>query len=143
MGGGYCQWTCLIPPFKDQTEASEFLGWSKHVEGLRKDVECTFDILKKRFMVLKNPIRFEKPGVIQDMFVTCCAMHNALLEYDHPEDDIIQANKNDDVTDRVDGYGGQAIGSFMMTTHRQFCECRQALMNHYNICVAEHSIDLN
>ena len=77
------------------------------------------------------------------MFVTCCAMHNALLEYNHPEDDIIQANKNDKVTDGVDGHGGQAIGSFMMTTNRQFHKRPQALMNHYNICVAEHSIDLD
>ena len=141
--GGYCQWTCLILPFKDQTETSEFYGWSKQVEGLRKDVECTFGILKKCFMVLKNPIRFEKPGVIQDMFVTCCAMHNALLEYDHPEDDINQANENNDVVDGVGGHGGQAIGSFMMTTNRQFHERRQALVNHYNICANEHSIDLN
>mmetsp|Transcript_12484 Transcript_12484/g.17936 ORF Transcript_12484/g.17936 Transcript_12484/m.17936 type:complete len:100 (+) Transcript_12484:777-1076(+) len=99
-------------------------------------------------MVPKNPIRFEKPGIIQDMFVTCCAMHNALLEYDHPEDDINLSDKNDNdtnnnVTDGTEIHGGQVNRTIMTTTNRQFRERRQALVNHYNICIAEHTIDLN
>ena len=32
--GGYCKWPCLIPPYKDQDDATNMYAWSKHVEGL-------------------------------------------------------------------------------------------------------------
>ena len=105
--GGYCQWTCLIPPFKDQTETSEFYSWSKHIEGLCKDIKCVFGKLKKCFLAIKNPICFGNPDNIQQMFVTCCALHNALLKYDNADndddDDTDDANDNDaDDDTRVD-----------------------------------------
>ena len=30
----YCKWPCLIPPYKDQDDATNMYAWSKHVEGL-------------------------------------------------------------------------------------------------------------
>ena len=173
MGGGYCQWTCLIPPFKDQTEASEFYSWSKHVEGLRKDIECVFGKLKKRFLAIKNPIHFGNPDNIQRMFVTCCALHNALLKYDNADndddDDTDDANDNDadddtregtnnnteydtgedtsneiddDSTDGDSTNEANKNGCFKITTIRQFVERRQALVDHYNICIANGSLNL-
>ena len=171
--GGYCQWTCLIPPFKDQTETSEFYSWSKHVEGLRKDIECVFGKLKRRFHAIKNPIRFGNPDNIQRMFVTCCALHNALLKYDNTDNDdddaTDDANDNDadddtredtdddteydtgedtdnEIDDEsTDGDSTNATnenGSFKITTIRQFNERRQALVDHYNICIANGSLNL-
>ena len=48
--GGYHFWQTLIPPYKDQLEGSSMMEWSKHLESSRKDIECVFGILKKRFL---------------------------------------------------------------------------------------------
>ena len=41
-----------------------------------------FGILKQRFLFLENQIQIHNPKVIDDLFVTCCALHNVLLDYD-------------------------------------------------------------
>ena len=63
-------------------EGSREDRWSENVESVRKDVECIFGILKKRFLILKHPIRLAKEQQIERLFVTCCVLHNLLLEYD-------------------------------------------------------------
>jgi hypothetical protein len=52
---GYHRWKCLQPPMKVSSVREEIL-YSKWLESTRKDVECTFGILKARFRILKNPI---------------------------------------------------------------------------------------
>ena len=84
--GGYHNWQCLIPPFKHQVPGTDLSYWSHHIESMRKDVECVFGILKKRFLFLKHPIRFHNPQHIQNTFVTCCALHNILLDFDGYDD---------------------------------------------------------
>ena len=54
--------------------------------GMRKDVECTFGILKGRFRVLKNGIRLRGPQATDNIWLTCCALHNFLLEQDGLDD---------------------------------------------------------
>ena len=49
---------------------------------MRKDVECTFGILKKRFVILKNPFQGHQLDHMEDVFVTCCMLHNMLLIVD-------------------------------------------------------------
>ena len=107
------------------------------------------------------------------MFVTCCALHNALLKYDNTDNDdddaTDDANDNDadddtredtdddteydtgedtdnEIDDEsTDGDSTNATnenGSFKITTIRQFNERRQALVDHYNICIANGSLNL-
>jgi hypothetical protein len=45
VDGGYLNWSCLICPFKESISLKE-QRWSRWVESMRKDVECTFGILK-------------------------------------------------------------------------------------------------
>ena len=80
--GGYHLWETLIPPYKHQIDGSDEMNWSHNIESIRKDIECVFGILKKRFLFLKNPIRMHHPETIDDLFVTCCVLHNILLDYD-------------------------------------------------------------
>jgi len=47
---------------------------------MRKDIECVFGILKKRFLILKNPIRQQIKQNIERMFLTCCVLHNMTME---------------------------------------------------------------
>jgi hypothetical protein len=46
---------------------------------VRKDVECTFGILKKHWRVLNNGILFRDINVCDKVFMTCCCLQNILL----------------------------------------------------------------
>ena len=56
-----------------------FAEW---LESMRKDIECTFGILKSRFRILKNTIRLYFEDDIEALFRTCAVLHNILLQYD-------------------------------------------------------------
>jgi len=53
------------------------------LESLRKDVECTFGILKGRFRILKTAVRLHRAIDIDKVFLTCCILHNMLLKEDN------------------------------------------------------------
>ena len=78
--GGYHKWKCLANPFKFFLNLAEARRWSKAVESARKDIECVFGILKRRFLMLKNPIRIGVKENIERMFLTCCVIHNMTME---------------------------------------------------------------
>lgn len=84
--GGYHAWQQLVAPYKNQYEGSQSSIWSAHMDSIRKDVECTFGILKKRFLFLKNPIMHHFAEMIEAAFTTCCAIHNCLHEQDGWDD---------------------------------------------------------
>ena len=81
VDNGYLDWSCTIPPMKTTPSLAE-LRFSEWVESLRKDVECTFGILKGRFRILKSGVRLHGIEAIDRVWMTCCALHNMLLEYD-------------------------------------------------------------
>jgi hypothetical protein len=81
VDGGYLQWSSTVPPFKDSNNAHE-IRWSKWLESMRKDVECTFGILKGRWRVLKSGVRTHGTESCDRVWLTCCALHNWLLESD-------------------------------------------------------------
>jgi hypothetical protein len=49
---------------------------------MRKDVECTFGILKGRWRILKSGVYLKSAVGIDPVWFTCCALHNWLLEVD-------------------------------------------------------------
>ena len=61
-------WVELIAPFKHEPDGTIAELWSDTVESIRKDVECVFGMLKKRFMILKHPMRFPKQQTIGMVF---------------------------------------------------------------------------
>ena len=80
--GGYHRWPCLISPVKTGVAGSPVMKWSAKLESVRKDIEGVFGILKKRFRFLKNFNNLKHQSDIDNAFVTCCMLHNMLLEYD-------------------------------------------------------------
>ncbi len=70
-----------MPPYKITANEKE-RRWSHWLESLRKDVECTFGILKGRWRILKTGIRLGGVEVVDKVWKTCCALHNWLLEID-------------------------------------------------------------
>jgi hypothetical protein len=81
VDNGYLRWSITVPPFK-VTNRIEEIRWSKWVESMRKDVECTFGIMKGRFRILKTGIRMDGINAVDDIWFTCCALHNWLLNID-------------------------------------------------------------
>ena len=58
------------------------IRWSKWLESMRKDVECTFGILKGGWCILKSGIRLQGVESVDKIWLSCCALHNWLLEID-------------------------------------------------------------
>ena len=81
VDNGYLEWSVTIPPMKDTMYYKE-TRWSEWMESMRKDVECTFGILKGRFRILKAGVRCHGVDVTDKIWKTCCALHNVLLEKD-------------------------------------------------------------
>ena len=81
VDNGYLEWSTTVPPLKDSIKKSE-VRFSQWLESLRKDVECTFGILKCRWRILKTGIRLHNTEVADNVWLTCCALHNLLLDVD-------------------------------------------------------------
>ncbi|KAG7355367.1 DDE superfamily endonuclease [Nitzschia inconspicua] len=81
VDNGYLNWGVTIPPMKDTDTRAQY-RFSKWLESMRKDVECTFGILKGRWRVLKSEIRVHGTDKSDMMWKTCCALHKWLLEID-------------------------------------------------------------
>ena len=58
------------------------MQFSKWIKSLQKDVECTFGIMKGRFRILKTGIPLHGIDVCDRVWLTCCALHNFLLQED-------------------------------------------------------------
>ena len=81
VDNGYLSWSCTVPPDGNGV-TYEIIRFSEWLESMRKDVECLFGIMKGRFLILRYGIRFHKIVMCDKLWVTCCAMHNMLLDID-------------------------------------------------------------
>jgi hypothetical protein len=55
VDNGYLNWSTTIPPMKSSTSRTN-ICFSQWLESFRKDVECTFGILKGQFRILNSEI---------------------------------------------------------------------------------------
>ena len=81
VDNGNLRWPTTIPPMKHTCNRSE-LRFSQWLESLRKDAECAFWILKGWWRILKTVIRCHNTEVSDNVWMTCCALHNLLLDVD-------------------------------------------------------------
>jgi hypothetical protein len=81
VDNGYLRWPTTVPPFKEPI-TFEGMRFSLWLESVRKDVECTFGILKGRFRLLKTGVRVHGVEATDKIWLTCCALHNFLLKAD-------------------------------------------------------------
>ena len=168
--GGYHDWPCLACPYKHQVPGSSMEAWSKNVESVRKDIECIFGILKKRFLFLKHPIRLHCPDKIHRAFVTCCVLHNILLDYDgydnwnfNEEDISVEYNVLEEMAELkastsngvagvrsrnreqygvVDAAGTSDNTAFLTEEKQQFDKRRAALINHFDVLKNKRALQL-
>jgi hypothetical protein len=81
VDNGYLDWSCTVPPMKNPISYEE-IHFSEWLESVRKDVECTFGSLKKRFAIIKYGVRSGSIEQCDKVWQTCCALHNLLLFHD-------------------------------------------------------------
>ena len=77
---GYCRWPVSICPFQSAAKDTLEGYFSTNLESVRKDVECVFGILKKRWRILDYGLRFRSMATCENVFVTCCILHNMMLD---------------------------------------------------------------
>jgi hypothetical protein len=98
VDGGYHKMPCFIDPMHDATEHLD-THWSEFLESVRKDVECTFGILKSRFRYLRNGLDCTTREKANNIIKTCAILHNMLLTYDGLDEFTWQKNTNWDKED--------------------------------------------
>ena len=81
VDNGYLKWSVTVPPMKHTNFKNE-IRFSDWIESMRKDVECAFGILKGRWRVLRYGIKLWGINNTDKIWLTCCALHNWLLEID-------------------------------------------------------------
>ena len=67
--GGYVHWPELISPIAHKPVASKKVYFSSKVEGIQKDVECVFGIMKKRWRILDYGIHFKDMEEVERAFM--------------------------------------------------------------------------
>ena len=77
---GYHRWPTSISPYANADCATREGYFSTNLESVRKDVECTFGILKKRWRILNNGFYYRDITICEKLFVTCCCLNNFLLD---------------------------------------------------------------
>ena len=80
--GGYGDARNLISAFRNAGVAGPKLDWSRWVGSVRKDVECTFGVLKQRFRILHTKIARRRANDVENLFKVCAILHNLILERD-------------------------------------------------------------
>ena len=81
VDNGYLSWSVTVPPINHTMKRSE-IRLSQWLESLRKDVECTFGIMKARWRILKYGLRYHSIEKCDQTWLTCCALHNMVLDKD-------------------------------------------------------------
>ena len=130
---GYHRWSCTQAPGKNDVLLTE-KHLSQWIESFRKDVECVFGILKGRFRILKTGIRLAGDVAADNVWLTCCALHNLLLEVDglhtrweHGIRSDWEGELGDNESEEVQRYGPLAIQrlnnpeTFGSRNHEQEC----------------------
>jgi hypothetical protein len=65
------------------TESGYFLA---NIKSVRKDVECTFGITKKRWRILNNGLLYREITDCEKIFLSCCGLHIFLLDISESSD---------------------------------------------------------
>lgn len=79
--GGYENLSIYINPSIARCDRAAVV-WCEFLESVRKDVECTFGMLKQRFQYFQKGIFCRDEKIVQAAFECACILHNMLLVLD-------------------------------------------------------------
>jgi len=141
VDNGYHRWTSTQAPAKVNALISE-QRLSDWIESFRKDVECVFGILKGWFRILKTDIHLEGSVPADRIWLTCCALHNWLLEVDGLDTEWEGEYGNDD-PDECRRYAPMAIRHLTNPQLSTFGSRDHKTASIENLCVAQNAGDDN
>ena len=78
--GGYHKWNTTICGAKHASDP-DMKAFSGLCESVRKDIECLFGILKKKFRILAVPQLEHDPSKIDRVVHICSILHNMMLHH--------------------------------------------------------------
>ena len=90
---------CTGPPFKHEGCATQKGYFSSNLESVRKDVECLFGILKKRWKILEYGIHFPDIKVCKKLFFVCSILHNMMLDDGETRDNSVRVGRGGPLDD--------------------------------------------
>ena len=129
---GYLRWPNSISPYTNADSASLEGYFSTNLESVRKDVECTFGILKKRWRVLNDGFYYRDINICEKIFVTCCCLNNFLV--DLMERSNIRVGRGVPIGDDgiwLDGHTtNHSTDTSDLALSKQFAERRSLLAKH-------------
>ena len=76
---GYLRWPTSICPYAGCENSSLEGFFSTNLESVRKDVECTFGILKKRWQVLNDGLDYCDINKCERILSACCCLNHFML----------------------------------------------------------------
>jgi len=77
---GYLRWPTLICPYAGCGNSYLKGFFLTNLESVRKDFECTFGILKKRWQVLNDGLEYHDINKCERIFNACCCLNNLMLD---------------------------------------------------------------
>ena len=123
-----------IPPYVGEPCSTVEGYFSLNLESVRKDVECTFWILKKRWKILNGGFIYCDIQVCEKIFIACACLHNFLAN------DTVRYNfkvgRGNPIGNNGIWLGGQSAIVDNKTDHflaTQFGRRRLILANHLSI----------
>ena len=81
--GGYLYWQTLVCLYAGTAGTGCRGYYNSNLEIVRKDVDCTFGILKNRSRMLEYGIQYRDISIAEQIFKTCCILH--IMMVDEPE----------------------------------------------------------
>ena len=81
VDGGYQKENWLMDPYPIGCSVEE-KRYSEWLESVRKDIECTFGLIKMRFRLFLSQIQFHKFKDIEYAWKAAVMLHNLLITYD-------------------------------------------------------------
>ena len=82
---GYHKWKFMQCP-ATVCDTDILHKWPSKMESMRKDVECTFGSLKKRFIILDKGLNFRSRWKCDNIVFCCMVLHNMILSHDNAMD---------------------------------------------------------
>ncbi len=79
--GIYPAFACFVKSVRAPSNPKE-ANFAAAQEARRKDVERMFGMLQARWHILTTPCRLWSKDAMRDVVVTCCILHNMILEFE-------------------------------------------------------------
>ena len=139
----YIRCSTSICPYAGVENSSLEEYFSTSLESVQKDVECTFDILKKRWQVLNDGLHYCDIRTCERVFNACCCIHNLMLEL--MERNCVRVGRGAPIgTDGIwlDGNTVATEATNVMIS-MQFAKRRSLLEKHLLVLCKKSPIDVN